>query len=156
MLITVLCKYFKLCLIVPQLSREPINIEHNLEKLSRYVSIKNTAFRLMFLDKKCLQKDLADFINQTCTLDAPPDFQTLQWPYNLKLRSCMDFNKQELYHYLLKFDKKIYISDALGVMLPSTAHPKAKDLFKGKKISKTIKKINKALGPNHLFTSLAW
>ena len=44
----------------------------------------------------------------------------------------------------------------LGVMLPSTAHPKAKDLFTKKKISKTIKKINKALGPNHLFASLAW
>ena len=42
----------------------------------------------------------------------------------------------------------------LGVMLPSTAHPK--DLFKDKKIPKTIKKINKALSQNHLFTSLAW
>ena len=42
----------------------------------------------------------------------------------------------------------------LGVMLPPTAHPK--DLFKDKKISKTIKKINKALSQNHLFTSLAW
>ena len=42
----------------------------------------------------------------------------------------------------------------LGVMLPSTAHPK--DLFKDKKISKTIKKINKALSQNHLITSLAW
>ena len=42
----------------------------------------------------------------------------------------------------------------LGVMLPSTAHPK--ELFKDKKISKTIKKINKALSQNHLFTSLAW
>ena len=50
-------------------------------------------------------------------------------------------------------DNKIYIADALGIMLPSTAHPK--DLFKGKKISKTIKKINKALSRNHLFTSLA-
>ena len=45
------------------------------------------------------------------------------------------------------------MADALGVMLSSTAHPK--DLFK-KKISKTLKKINKALGRNHLFTSLAW
>jgi hypothetical protein len=51
-------------------------------------------------------------------------------------------------------DNKIYIADALGVMLTSTAHQK--DLFKDKKISKTIKKINKALGQNHLFTSLAW
>ena len=42
----------------------------------------------------------------------------------------------------------------LGVMLSSTAHPK--ELFKDKKISKTIKKINKALSQNHLFTSLAW
>ena len=42
----------------------------------------------------------------------------------------------------------------LGVMLPSTAH--SKDLFKGNKISKTLQKINKALGLNHLFTSLAW
>ena len=61
-----------------------------------------------------------------------------------------------MYHYLFQFDNNIYIADALEVMLPSTAHPKAKDLFKGKKISKTIKKINKALGPNHLFTSLPW
>ena len=42
----------------------------------------------------------------------------------------------------------------LGVMLHSTAHPK--DLFREKKISKTIKKINKALSQNHLFMSLAW
>ena len=38
--------------------------------------------------------------------------------------------------------------------ISSTAHPK--DLFKDKKISKTIKKINKALSQNHLFKSLAW
>ena len=50
-------------------------------------------------------------------------------------------------------EKKIYIADALGVMLPSTAHPNG--LFRGKKISKTLKKINKALSRNHLFMSLA-
>ena len=38
--------------------------------------------------------------------------------------------------------------------ISSTAHPK--DLLKDKKIPKTIKKINKALSQNHLFTSLAW
>ena len=49
-------------------------------------------------------------------------------------------------------DNKIYIADALGVLLPSTAC--SKNLIKDEKISKTIKKINKALSQNHLFTSL--
>ena len=67
----------------------------------------------------------------------------------------MNFIKKELYIYMLQLhNNKIYISDVLGVMLPSTAH--LKDLFKDKKISKTIKKINKALSQNHLFKSLAW
>ena len=69
----------------------------------------------------------------------------------------MNFIKKELYiyvHITIASDNKIYIADALGVMLTSTAHPK--DLFKDKKISKTIKKINKALSQNHLFKSLAW
>ena len=59
----------------------------------------------------------------------------------------MNFIKKELYIYVritIASDNKIYIADALGVMSTSTAHPK--DLFKDKKISKTIKKINKALG----------
>ena len=74
--------------------------------------------------------------------------------FNLKIRSCMNFIKKPLYlHVTIANDNQIYISDALGVMLPSTAH--LKDLFKDKKLSKTIKKINKALGENHLFTSLA-
>ena len=38
----------------------------------------------------------------------------------------------------------------------TTKTAQLKDLFKEKKISKTIKKINKALSQNHLFTSLAW
>ena len=60
----------------------------------------------------------------------------------------------DYFFFTITNDNKIYIADALGVMLTSTAHPK--DLFKGKKISKTLQKINKALGLNHLLTSLAW
>ena len=49
---------------------------------------------------------------------------------------------------------KLHPDTTTTTTISSTAHPK--DLFRAKKISKTLKKINKALGLNHLFISLAW